>query len=246
MLDDDEVSVAPQSAAGVDDPARARGAHVLTEPAQQQNPAARHRPGRRQSIGGPNPLRIAAVRGRCRNRLWDVRCRLRDVRCQLWDVRCGLRDVRCQLWDVRCRLWDVPCRRRRGQHRRGRLRCRVAVSARRRIGKWNGFAHAGHIPGAWVPNARRGCRLRFTGGAGIAGGLKKQHLPDRDTIVGADVVPLREGSIIEIMPPSDAIQRVLRANHVGCGLVRTAGCASADHHAAEPGDGERSREAHSE
>ena len=35
MLDDDEVSIAAQSAAGVDDPARARGTHVLTEPAQQ-------------------------------------------------------------------------------------------------------------------------------------------------------------------------------------------------------------------
>ena len=79
---------------------------------------------------------------------------------------------------------------------------------------------------------------------GFTGGFKKEHLPDREAIVGAYVVPLREVPIIEVMAPGNAIQRVFRANHVSLGLVRTAGCATADHDAAKPGNGDRSREAH--
>jgi len=90
----------------------------------------------------------------------------------------------------------------------------------------------------------RGCshgRARL----GPAAGLEDEHLANRQPKIGSYVVPLRQVAIIEFVSPCNAVQRVLRTNHIrrergGAG----AGGASADHDAAEPSDGDRSRQAH--
>jgi hypothetical protein len=83
--------------------------------------------------------------------------------------------------------------------------------------------------------------LRLRRRAGRSGARRRtqpQNLSNRDVIVGADVVPTCQLVVVEIVPPRDAVQGVLRPHHVG--LRRIAGLRGATANPADdPDDADR-------